>query len=428
MANLDRYGLSLSTASPAAAAAYVKAIDNFFAAGENLVAGFDAALAIDPGFALAEIARARCLATYGRGAEARHAAARARELGAGISARERAHIEALALVVEGRGTEAMAAIKEHLNEFPRDALVLQPATGIFGLIGFSGRLERETELLALLDGLAPQYGDDWWFSANRAFAECEAGRVKEAEARVEQALEAAPHNANAAHVRAHVHYELDEGRAGAAFLHGWLEQHSSRGILRGHLCWHLALWELGAGNATLAWRLYEKEFRPALKGEGAPIPPLNVLTDVASWLWRAELHGEPQREDDWRAVAAFSTERFPQAGVAFADIHAVMACLRTGDAAAFERLRAEQERLGGERPACAIAARIAAGLAASARGDWALAAAHLGEAGVEAVRVGGSRAQRELVDRSLLQAFRRAGLTEQAAALCGERPQVNAGA
>ena len=127
-------------------------------------------------------------------------------------------------------------------------------------------------------------------------------------------------------------------------------------------------------------------------------------------------------------MAGYSAERFPQAGVPFADIHTAMATLRNGDAAAFERLRADLERLGGERPASAIAARIAAGFAASTRGDWALAAAHLGEARLEAVRVGGSRAQRELVDRSLLQAFRQAGLTEQAATLCEERPQVNAGA
>ena len=428
MALLDRYGLPLSTAFASAADSYVKAVDHFLAAGDNLTAGFEAALAIDPGFALAEIGRARCLATYGRGTEARTAAARARDLTAGISAREKAHVEALALAIEARGAEALAAIKVHLSEFPRDALVLQPATGIFGLVGFSGRLERESELLTLLDGLAPHYGDDWWFTANRAFAECEAGRVGDAEARVEQALEAAPHNANAAHVRAHVHYEFDQGRAGAAFLRGWLKQHTTRGILRGHLCWHLALWELGGGNAAEAWLLYEQELRPALVGEGAPIPPLNVLTDVASWLWRAELHGQPRRDADWLAVAGYCAERFAQAGVAFADIHVAMATLRCGDAAAFERLRADLERLGGERPASAIAARIAAGFAASTRGDWALAAAHLGEARVEAVRVGGSRAQRELVDRSLLQAFGQAGLAEQAAALRAQRPQIAAGA
>ena len=77
MALLDRYGLPLSTAFASAADSYVKAVDHFLAAGDNLTAGFEAALAIDPGFALAEIGRARCLATYGRGAEARTAAARA---------------------------------------------------------------------------------------------------------------------------------------------------------------------------------------------------------------------------------------------------------------------------------------------------------------------------------------------------------------
>ena len=37
----------------------------FLAAGSELVPGFESALAIDDGFALAEIGRARCLATYG---------------------------------------------------------------------------------------------------------------------------------------------------------------------------------------------------------------------------------------------------------------------------------------------------------------------------------------------------------------------------
>ena len=70
MALADRYGLPLSTASSAAADAYVKAADQLLAAGADLLAGFDAALDLDGGFALAEIGRARCLATYGQGAQA----------------------------------------------------------------------------------------------------------------------------------------------------------------------------------------------------------------------------------------------------------------------------------------------------------------------------------------------------------------------
>ena len=204
----DRYGLPLSTKSPTAAAAYGCAMDGLLAAGSELVPGFEAALALDDGFALAEIGRARCLATYGYAAPAKASAVRARTLAVGTTRREQSHVEALALVVEGRGAEALPAIRQHVAEFPRDALVLQPATGIFGLIGFSGRLEREAEFLALMDGLAVHYGDDWWFNSIRAFSEVEGGRVADAERRVERSLEQMPHNGNAAHVRAHVFYEL----------------------------------------------------------------------------------------------------------------------------------------------------------------------------------------------------------------------------
>ena len=423
----DRYGLPLSTPSAAAARAYVEAVDNVFAAGENLVAGFEAALAHDPGFALAEIGRARALATYGRAAEARAAATNARALAAGTTARERSHVEALALAVEGRGDAALAAIKTHLKDTPRDAMVLHPTTGVFGLIGFSGRLDRGAELLALLDDVAPHYGDDWWFTAIHAFAECEAGRLADADARVNRALEAAPHNANAAHVRAHVDYELNQPQAGAQFLRGWLTRFTHNALLRGHLAWHLALWELGAGNAEEAWRLYEAEFRPQLVGAGAPIPPLNVLSDIASWLWRAELSGQARREDDWRLLSTYIATRFPAAGNAFVDTHAAMPFLRAGDTAGFARLQAELAALAAERPASMVALRIAEGLAAHSQGNWTLAAARLGEARIEVARIGGSHAQGELVDRSMLDALKRAGLAEQAAALVAARPQVGGG-
>ena len=423
----DRYGLPLSTATEQAAHAYLWAADRLLAAGAGLIEGFDSALALDPGFALAEIGRARCLATYGRAAEARDSAARARALVSGATRRERGHVEALALSVEGRGAESLAAIRAHLAEFPRDALVLHPAVGIFGLIGFSGRLDREAELLAMLDDLAPHYGDDWWFASAHAFAECEAGRLAEAERRVERALAAAPHNANAAHVRAHVFYELGQAPQAAEFLRAWLHEYSPLGLLRGHLSWHLALVEFGLGNAGAAWALYEREIRAPLDGAGSPTPPLNVLTDGVSWLWRAQLRGEAARECDWRALAAFASERFPRAGVVFGDVHAALAHACVRDSSAIERLCNELAQLSAERPACGTAQRFAAAFAAYAVNDWGRAADLFGEEHEACVRVGGSKAQRELIDRSLLSALRQAGRDEQLKALLARRPHLAAG-
>lgn len=428
MALFDRYGLSLSTASPAAAAAYVEAVDRLLAAGDRLAAGFEAALAIDPGFALAEIGRARCLVTYGHAAAAKASAVRARLLVAGASRRERQHVEALAMVVEGRGAEALAAIRAHLAEFPRDALALQPATGIFGLIGFSGRLDREAEFLDLMDGLAPHYDDDWWFNSIRAFAEVEGGRVADAEQRVERSLEMAPHNANGAHVRAHVYYEQQQPEAGAQFLRAWLAVNSPMALLRGHLAWHLALWELGLGNVNEAWLLYDLEFGAPLRGEGPPTPPLNILTDAASWLWRAELKGEPRRESEWRLLETLALERFPSAGVPFADIHVAMIHARAARHDSVAALCGELSRLAESRPACAAAQVIARGLAAHARNDFGSAIESLQAKLPENVRVGGSHAQRDLVVRTLLHACAQMRAAEPAHSVSNARPHAATGA
>ena len=172
----DRYGLAVTTASASALGAYVEAVDRLLAALPGADEAFGRALTADPRFALAEAGRARTLQLLARMDEARAAARHALELAASLPWRERQHVEVLALVVEGQGAAALEAARAHLQEFPRDAMVLAPCTGVFGLIGFSGRRGREAEMLALLDGLASHYGDDWWFGMAHAFAQNETGQ------------------------------------------------------------------------------------------------------------------------------------------------------------------------------------------------------------------------------------------------------------
>src|SRR5205823_3519142 len=99
----DRFGLALTTSSEAAAGNYVRALDLMLSAnigGEELL---DAALAADPGFALAHIARARLLAVQARVADAKQAAAAARALSGRVTPREARHIETVALAIDGNG-------------------------------------------------------------------------------------------------------------------------------------------------------------------------------------------------------------------------------------------------------------------------------------------------------------------------------------
>jgi hypothetical protein len=413
----DRFGLELTTSSAAARDAYVAAVDRLLAAGAETEQAFCAAIELDPEFALAHAGRARCLALYSRGAAARAAAARARDLTASTTRRERQHVEALALAIEGQPASSLAATLTHLDEFPRDAMVLAPATGVFGLYGFSGRLEREYELLALMDRLAAHYGDDWWFPAQHAFAQCEGGQLAAAETLAQRALDLNPGNGWAAHARAHVHYELGEDREADRFLANWRPTFPRQAQLHGHISWHAAICALMLGDADRALAIFNADLRPG-DAEG---PPLLVLADAAAFLWRSELAGCSRQIEAWPHVHAYAKEKFPRAGVTFADVHNAVIFAVTGDRDSSARL-ADELRAGiGKQWAADIAEPIARGFEAFANEDWSAAIDALAPINASLVRIGGSRAQRDLVENTLLAAYLRGGQAEQAKALLARR-------
>src|SRR5262249_19393448 len=159
----DRFGLPLTTQSERAAEDYVSAVDLLLSANFDAEALLEAALAADPEFALAHIARARLLQMQSRVVEAKEAAAAARAICGRVTPREQGHIETVALVVDGNGPQALASLEAHIAEYPRDAMPMSLALGVFGLFGFSGRLDHHEAQLAFLETVAPRWGENWWF-------------------------------------------------------------------------------------------------------------------------------------------------------------------------------------------------------------------------------------------------------------------------
>jgi len=92
---LDRFGLTVTTPSARALSLYVKAVDRILSANAGAEALLTEAVALDPGFALAQVALARNAQLYGRMDEARSAAVRAAACVGGASERERRHVQAL---------------------------------------------------------------------------------------------------------------------------------------------------------------------------------------------------------------------------------------------------------------------------------------------------------------------------------------------
>jgi hypothetical protein len=352
--------------------------------------------------------------------EAREAIARAKAPYDRVSIRENGHIDAITPAVGGASTEALRTVKTHVSEYPRDALLLSLALGVFGLLGFSGRRDHHEAQLALLEELAPYWGDDWWFLSYLGWAYIETGVVAAGTRLVERSLAGNPRNAHAAHQRVHGFFESGDAAGGRAFIEGWLEGYDRAGHLHCHLSWHLALFELARGNAEGARAIYLASIRPTV----AQSAPMLSLADSASILWRWQLYGAaPTLDEQWAEVAAHARRHFPRASLAFADLHAAFAEAAIGDDEGLLRGVEGLQSLArdGRLPPGKVAPALCAAAAAFARGENLEAARALEAALADLPWIGGSHAQREVFEDSLIIAYLRSGQAAKAEPLLRAR-------
>jgi tetratricopeptide (TPR) repeat protein len=434
--NRDRYDLPLTTDSDRAAAFYRDGVDRMLSAWHGAEEAFDRAIREDPGFALAHIARARVHQLNMEGTQARAMAAHAKQLAATASQRERQHVEIMAAVIESKPKLAVSGAEQHLDEYPRDALVLSLLLGAFGLYAFSGRADHDAAKLAICQRNTGHYGDDWWFLSYLGWSHTEAGNLTTGRTLTERAMSLRSENANAAHGLSHAMFEQGDMEAGRKFLSQWLPAHDRLSFLHGHLSWHVALTALDDGDLDGALAIYEQHIKPADR----PYPPLNIFTDGASLLWRLSLAGKAGLESHWRDIAAYGDQYFPQAGAHlrdiaaygdqyfpqagahFADVHHVLVAAAMGGEALETRLaQLEARAADGKLAPGRSAIDICRGIRAFAEGDHDGAIRILEPLMPEVVRIGGSHAQRELWEDTLIVACLRGGHADKAAGLISVR-------
>jgi len=421
----DRYGLPISTTVGAARDAYIEGVDLLLTVYPGAAACFDRAIAADPGFALAHIGKARTLQLAGNLAAMRECLATTLSLGDRVSARELGHIDVFRHLFAGQAVAALAAIRVHVRTWPRDALVLSLAANQGGLIGMSGLPGREQDLVNFLGELAPHYGKDWWFEAHYGMALSEIGRHDAARPRIERSLAQVRRNAYGAHAFAHLCYETGERDSGIAFMRDWLPLYDRSGGLFGHLSWHLGLFELHAGNLQAGLRLYNDAFS-ADDHRGAVH---QKLSDSSSFLWRSELAGHPRDHARWAKLVEYAREKIPRPGFSLADWHVALAYAAAGDDAALAGwIRAIEELVrAGRYPSGSTIPAVARAFGAFQRGDHATAIDLLVPMLPERERMGGSRAQVDLVEATLLRAYLNAGRDSEARNLLADRRPGPAG-
>lgn len=171
------------------------------------------------------------------------------------------------------------------------------------------------------------------------------------------------------------------------------------------------------GDPGRALEIFYADIRPG----GAEGPPLLELADSAALLWRMELAGCSRENQAWPALRSYALEKFPRAGVTFADVHNAVIFAVTGDHESSARLATELRAGIGTQWAADVAEPIARGFEAFACDDWSGAIDAMSPVIGQLVRVGGSRAQRDLVENTLFAAYLRAGRNEEAKALLARR-------
>ena len=408
------------TGTPSSVESLDRAIADYYALGGDPVGKLKAALSTDPSFALGATAIAALFLVGGfraDHAEVKSALKAARAAVGHATPRERLHLEAVETWAEGRLRDAAAVYEEILVDSPTDALALRLAQDAYFLMGQSA---------AMRDSVArvlPEWRDDdpltSFVLGARAFGLEETGDYLGAEAAAREALARNPADAWAAHALAHVFEMTGRPEEGVDFLQASRDDWAGAHFMAGHNGWHLGLYliELGRIDEVLAG--FDRQMLPVLANDAA----LDRI-DAASLLWRLELEGVDVGAR-WAPVRKAWAAHVHDHVLAFNDLHLALALGREPKLAAMLGDSLDAYALEGEGDNAVVMRQIGRPLIDAmlsfAKGDYAEAVEGIQPLRYDVWRIGGSHAQREIVDLTLLAAAERAGESRLARALTAER-------
>lgn len=408
----DGGGLALSTHSPAAAA-YRSGVERLLKVRSGAQEAFRRATALDPGFACAHAALALIGHECGADVDVPRALADARRCARErADERERSFVDVVSLRVRGTTEEGDTALLRHLDVYPGDRLALAAAVPT---IAFSGLYDLDgSAALRLVERTAPAHQGHWFHTSLLAFVRQEEGRYDEAGALAEQALAMEPASGHAMHALAHVHYECGDHDKGRARLDAWLSGQGRGGTHRAHFAWHAALHELAVEDAAAVRRRWATQLAPG------KVNGIRALVDSGSLLWRARVadtwQGRLPIDDVLQSVAAEILER---PATAFTALHAAVTLTAAGDLPGLRRLQAHA--LDADAVQREVVAPLCEAFGHVVEENWAEAAQRLERVLPSLRQVGGSAAQREVVEETLLYALVSAGRCDAARARLQER-------
>ena len=401
----------ISGATPAALEAYERALAAFQSwrtGAEN-----DVALALQeaPLFVMAHVLQAYLHLTSRDPAIARAAAPiLAGALALPANARERLHLQAIAAALADDYERVKALLSELLRNEPRDVLALQIAHSFDYLTGDVVRMrDRVAGVLpawSLAVGSAPMPGYHAVL-AMHAFGLEESGDYERAEAVAKLALSLDLFDARAHHALAHVFEMTSRPAEGVQWLYQHVAYWSTDTTVATHCWWHLALFHLALGQVRQALSLYDLRVRNSASQQ------VGDLIDASALLWRIELQGgrreRAQVRARWNELAVAWAPHISDGFCTFNDLHAMLAFVGARKWHLAERMEHELARRQSALTRHGETTRLVGlsatrALLAFGRGDYGRAIELLASLPPLAHRIGGSHAQRDVLDLTLLRA------------------------
>jgi tetratricopeptide (TPR) repeat protein len=427
----DSQGLSL-TGSGEAVAAYDRAIEHLIRFQPAVADAAAESAAADPGCVMGRVLGAYLgLMSTEEGAVAAARAALGPADGdeSAPLPRERAHLAAARRWIAGDMTGAGALLGDISVRYPRDLLALFVGHQIDFFRGDAVNLrDRIGRALTAWGARDPQSG---FLYGMYAFGLEECNQYGQSAEAGQRAVELNPDDVWGIHAVVHTYEMQGQVPAGVRFMRERRSDWSEGNFLNVHNSWHYALYLLQAGNSAGALAVYDQ----FLHHGGSEDIALELL-DATALLWRLWLEGIPAG-DRWRSLAQAWARLLAPGFYPFNDMHAIMAFIGNGElgrawevVAALEQVvRADGTATSGTATTgwamtSAVGLPVCRSLAHFGAGQYEQAIGELLPIRTRIHEFGGSHAQRDAVERTLLEAAIRAGRVDLASALVSERLAV----
>ncbi|MCU0836066.1 MAG: tetratricopeptide repeat protein [Chromatiaceae bacterium] len=414
----DDLGNPISATSGEAVASFGRAIHELQRYRGDPVATVEAALQADPSLVMGHVLHGylHLLGTEPAGFPVAQAdLAAAQHLPA--SSREDGHRRALAHLVRSEWRAAGRVLEDIAIDHPRDVLALQVGHLVDFYIGDSRMLrDRIARALPYWSSDLPGYHA---VLGMHAFGLEETGLYARAEAAGRRAVELEPQDAWAWHAVAHVLEMQTRRREGIEWLRANPEAWSKDNFFAVHNWWHLAVCHLDLEEIDEVLALFDGP----IYGNRSTL--VLDLIDASALLWRLYLLGVPVGER-WQSVADAWGPVATAGSYAFNDAHAMMAFVGSERPEAAQAVLDAQERAlssPGDNAGLTreVGAPVTRAILAFGQGDYGETVRLLRPVRNQAQRFGGSHAQRDLLDLTLIEAALRDGQRALAAALAAER-------